>query len=447
MNWLDLLGGDDAWERENPPISRQDWIVTLGITLVVVLCLELIRSFVPRDQMQPAWAQYLAVATQTLPLLARRRFPLAVAVASFISFFVVVTWVPELGYQTATMVITFFAIYSGTAWARDRRQAVLVLGGLLVSMMLWVAWDVSVGNSLENFREARAGDQLGGGILPPLVAWVLYGAVVNLVFVGGAIAMGQSAWRQARDRALLEQAVETIEQQSRELQQQAVVDERLRIARELHDVVAHHVSVMGIQAAGARRLLQRNPEGAAEALANVEESARHSVTQMRGLLGALRTVSDDRSGAAGDGREPQPTLAELPQLVEDFDKDGLTVSLATVESEPGELEALPLPLQLSLYRTVQEALSNVVRHSTARHASVQVRTGAQRVEVEVLDDGRPRTGTSGSGLGLLGIRERVTSHGGSSEIGPRVTGGYRVRVRFPLSSTAKGASSPAEETR
>ncbi|MGO4957813.1 sensor histidine kinase [Luteococcus sp. Sow4_B9] len=437
MNWLDLLGGADVWERESPPVGRQDWGVTVGVLLVVVLCLELSRAFLPVENMRPLWAQYAMVALQTLPLVARRRFPLAVAVLGFVGFFVAATYVPELGYQSVTMAITFFAVFSGTAWAGDRRQAALVLGALVGLMMLWVAWDVSLGNAIDNFREMRAQGGLGHGILSPLVSWVLYSAIVNLVFILGAIAMGQSAWRQARDRALLEQAVQTIERQSQELQHQAVVEERLRIARELHDVVAHHVSVMGIQAAGARRLLQRNPDGAAEALANVEESARQSVTQMRGLLGALRAVDPSAGGDDEGGREPQPTLAELPTLVESFSRDGLAVDLTIVEPRPGSLEALPLPLQLSLYRTVQEALTNVVRHSTAREASVQLRLEERHVEAEVLDAGRPRTGTSGSGLGLLGMRERVTSHGGSSEIGPRVTGGYRVRVRFPLTSLGK----------
>lgn len=224
-------------------------------------------------------------------------------------------------------------------------------------------------------------------------------------------------------------SAETIRAQADELRDQAVVDERLRIARELHDVVAHHVSVMGIQAGAARRLLQTRPEQASEALVNVEDSAREAVTQMRGLLGALR-ASDV---ASDEDRGPQPMLAELPELVASFAP--LQVSLDAVERAPGLLERVPLPLQLSLYRTVQEALANVVKHSTARTASVVVREGRGYVEAEVLDDGRPRGGTSGTGLGLVGMRERIASHHGTSDIGPRVTGGYRVRVRFPLEET------------
>lgn len=439
MDWLGVLGGDEAWERENPPISRRDWAVALTVMGLVAVMLELFRAFAPADRMRPTAVQYLMLAGQCLPLVARRRHPLVVALLGFLGFFVAATYVPELGYQTFTMAITFFALYSGTAWASDRRQAALVLGGLLVAMMVWVAWDVSMGHAIDNFREARDEQELGHGILPPLVSWILYSTVANLVYVLGAIAMGQSAWRQARDRALLERSARTIEQQSRELQEQAVVQERLRIARELHDVVAHHVSVMGIQAAGARRLLDRDPSAATQALENVEDSARQAVTQMRGLLGALRGANDHEAPDGPDeSRDPQPSLAELDALVDGFRRDGLSVDLARVEHRPGALESLPLPVQLSLYRTVQEALSNVVRHSTATRASVTLRSdergGREFVEAEVLDNGRPRAGTSGSGLGLLGMRERVHSHGGSSEIGPRVTGGYRVRVRFPITS-------------
>ena len=175
---------------------------------------------------------------------------------------------------------------------------------------------------------------------------------------------------------------------------------------------------------------------AAAALENVEESSREAVTQMRSLLGALRA-----SGETDPGREPQPSLTELGALLDEVRASGLTVEATTVENRPGAAAALPLPVQLSLYRTVQEALANVRRHSTARHAAVALRietdeAGRGWAEAEIIDDGHPIGGTSGSGLGLLGMRERVTSHRGTSEIGPRITGGYRVRVRLPVGDSA-----------
>ena len=162
---------------------------------------------------------------------------------------------------------------------------------------------------------------------------------------------------------------------------------------------------------------------------------------MRELLGTLRTGEDEPTG--GD-RAPEPRLADVPVLVEQVATPEVRVECRVIEDPPGAVAAVPSAVGLSLYRTVQEALSNVRRHSTASAATVFVRVDRRPepgfaygyAEVEVLDDGRPRTGTSGTGLGLLGVRERLAAHGGVSEIGPRITGGYRVRVRMPLPEDA-----------
>lgn len=164
---------------------------------------------------------------------------------------------------------------------------------------------------------------------------------------------------------------------------------------------------------------------------------------MRSLLGVLRTETDLRPGS---DRAPEPDLADLHELVAGHAAAGLDVELRCVEDRPGDLEHVPDPLALSIYRTVQESLANVVRHSTATRALVTLRAGGAAedgarpagdeprwVEVEIVDDGRPRVGTNGSGFGLRGIRERVALHGGDAEIGPRRTGtGWRVRARFAL---------------
>ncbi|MEL4356406.1 MULTISPECIES: sensor histidine kinase [unclassified Luteococcus] len=439
MSWLDWFGGDDAWQRPRQPVTRGDVWLPVGIFLMSALTLELARSYADFTGAQRPWVQYLALASVSLLLVWRRRFPLAVFGLAAVHFFVVTTWVGEVGYTMPYQLVFFFTIYSAVAWAPDRRATALAMAGLTVGFFFWLAWDFALGQSIENFREnTRQID--AHGLLAPIPAWILMTALLNVLYICGAMAMGQSAWRQARDRALLAEQASTISAQAAELRDQAVVDERLRIARELHDVVAHHVSVMGIQAAGARRLLQRDPDTAAEALAGVEESSRQAVTQMRGLLGALRGADQaNHPTHEPPERGPQPTLADLPELYREFEAAGLRVEHSLVEQPASSAEALPLPVQLSLYRTVQEALTNVARHSTACTASVTVRVQAKGpagwAEVEILDEGRPRTGTSGSGLGLLGMRERVTSHGGSSEIGPRVTGGYRVRVRLPLGTT------------
>ena len=245
------------------------------------------------------------------------------------------------------------------------------------------------------------------------------------------------------ERHRLAEQTALLEEQGETLRRRAVLEERLRIARELHDVVAHHVSVIGINAGAARRVLGRDPDGAARALGQIEESSREAVTQMRGLLGTLRDPDADVPCPANDAdRSPEPGLADLPALVDDHDTPGLSVTYRLVEEPAGSAAQVPAPVQLSIYRTAQEALANVRRHSTASRAGVVVRVertvDGGWAEVEVTDDGRPRPGTSGSGLGQLGIRERAASHRGTVELGPRPTGGYRVRVRFPWGEAADG---------
>jgi signal transduction histidine kinase len=194
--------------------------------------------------------------------------------------------------------------------------------------------------------------------------------------------------------------------------------------------------VIGVQASGAGRVLGRDPEAARVALGAIEESSREAVAQMRSLLGTLRELGDEESHR-GSG----PGLADLAALVTDRDGVGPRTDYVEVDDAPGARDRVPDAVGRSLYRTVQEALANVARHSTASRASVTLRVRERGTrpfaEVEVLDDGRPRPGSSGSGLGQLGIRERTASHRGECEIGPRATRGYRVRVRLPL--TVQGA--------
>ncbi|MGL4174516.1 MAG: sensor histidine kinase, partial [Dermatophilaceae bacterium] len=245
----------------------------------------------------------------------------------------------------------------------------------------------------------------------------------------------------------------TITEQGDLLRTRAVTEERLRIARELHDVVAHHVSVIGIQAAAARRVMSSDPAAAGAALGSIESSSREAVDSMRGLLGTLREVGRDQpDDAEAPDRAPQPGVRDLPAVVDAAQTPSRRVDFEVVESSPGAAGRLPAAMAHTAYRTVQEALANVERHSTATRVSVVVRVAdgpGGFAEVEVVDDGRPRPASSGSGLGQLGIRERVASHRGEVEIGPRRTGGYRVRVRLPWASTPGATSSepPAEAGR
>jgi signal transduction histidine kinase len=302
-------------------------------------------------------------------------------------------------------------------------------------MFAWLVWLFAVGSGVQEIVDETRGVERAGWFAP-VTAGVLLTFLINVVYFGGAVIGGAFAWRAARARAQLEVQAETIAAQAEGLRRRGVVDERLRIARELHDVVGHHVSVIGIQAAASRRLLDRDPAAAAEALGRIEQSSREAVTQMRGLLGTLRALEAGPAEAGAPDRSPEPGIVDLPGLVEERTSAGMPTSYSLVESSPGAAGRLAAPVGLSLYRIAQEALANVSRHSTATAASVTLRVdeAADRphAEIEILDDGRPRHGTLGSGLGQLGIRERAASHRGEVEIGPRTTGGYRVRVRIPL---------------
>lgn len=446
---------DTDWVRPNPGRDgmRLDAAIAVAVFLVGALGLELTRSMgLLHDTNSPIPVQYLVLALGTVPLVWRRRYPIFVMLLLQAHLFAAGVWVDAIAFQFTMQIVYFFALFSGVAWARDRRALMYAVGGVLILMAGWFAWSFALGNAYDAVMAQRLPD--GEGLIGRFSATVVYNLLINMAFFGGALLWGRSAWRSAHQLAELRDQSATIEKQAAGLRDQAVVDERLRIARELHDVVAHHVSVMGVQAAAARRVLTRDPAAAAHALGSVEESSRSAVGEMRALLGTLRDSTarvpagagaQSAGEAAEDGahRAPDPGLAELAALVTAAAGPGFHPTYELVEDAPGALAAVPAPLGLSTYRIVQEALSNVRKHSSATRVSVVVRVDTQRdryVEAEVVDDGRPLGATSGTGLGLLGMRERIASHGGQLDVGPRLMGGYRVRVRFPLERPVSGRS-------
>jgi signal transduction histidine kinase len=431
---------DPHWVRPGPDARqlRQDVVGTALFLVVALGMLVVSKSMGMRIDGEETWRAFVAMALMILPLAVRRRFPLVVLLTSSALFLGLSYLSPEAAMQITFQAAYFAALYAAVAWAPDRRLLWLANALVLLTMALWVVITFTMTATYE-----RVTDSYGqpDGPLGQMSAAVLYSIAVNLAFFGGAILVGRSSWRGALQRQRLAAQADQIRHQSGELARRAVVDERLRIARELHDVVAHHVAVIGIQAGAARRVLGKNPDAATDALRTIEGSSRDAVAEMRSLLGVLRSETD--LAQEGAERAPEPDLAGLRALVESVSEAGIAVELRCVEERPGDLEDVPGPLGLSIYRTVQESLANVARHSTATRALVTLRTGTDRdgtdgpaprwVEVEVIDDGRPRGGTEGSGFGLRGIRERVALHGGDAEIGPRRTGnGWRVRARFGL---------------
>jgi len=216
------------------------------------------------------------------------------------------------------------------------------------------------------------------------------------------------------------------EQNQQWIAEQAVADERRRIARELHDVVAHHVSVMGVLATGARRVLRRDPAAADEALATIEETGRTTLREMRRLLSVLRTASEAEPAA---DLAPQPGLGAISPLIDQVREAGLPVSVS-LTGEPGPLDP---GVALTLYRIVQEALTNTLKHAGDATARVSLAFTARDLTLELSDTGRgPRPEGAAMGHGLLGMRERVAVHGGTLRTGPRPGGGFRVVATIPL---------------
>jgi signal transduction histidine kinase len=231
-----------------------------------------------------------------------------------------------------------------------------------------------------------------------------------------------------RQQELADQTSE-LQAEREENARQAVFTERVRIARDLHDVVAHHVSVIGVQAAGARRIMEREPARAAEALSSIEDSSRRAVAELHRLLGFLRRAGES------DDLAPQPDLAHLGDLITEARHAELTVDL----SIEGEVRLLSPTLEVSAYRVIQEALTNTRKHSQATTASIRLDYGLRELEVEVFDDGPERDAKPGRGhvgLGLIGMRERAALHGGHFRAGPRAGGGFTVHASFPLNSDA-----------
>jgi signal transduction histidine kinase len=203
---------------------------------------------------------------------------------------------------------------------------------------------------------------------------------------------------------------------------EAVVEERARIARELHDAIAHHVSMMVVQAGAERRVLDRGAGSTGEVLQTIEQIGRGALTEMRRLVGMLRSRD-------GDPLAPQPSLADLPRLVAQVSEAGLPVELEI----DGERRELPLGIELSAYRIVQEALTNSLKHAGDARATVRVRYSPDQLELEVADDGAGEPAVvAGGGHGLAGMRERVALYGGRLDAGRRGERGFTVRVVLPI---------------
>jgi signal transduction histidine kinase len=409
------------WRRPGPtPAQRRR---DIGLAVLVLLAgveftvlLDSVGGFVfpdpPDLREQLAWTVALSV-----PLVVRRRFPLAVMLVVSVLF--IAAQVNQSGDSLVPSAILFLAIFTVGAWEQNRLLARWSRIGVIAAMFVWLGL-----NLVKFLLGPDVPADKADGPLDPVLAHVLYGLEFNLFFFLFAYAVGEMAWTAARRRAQLEFQADELRRSQEKNVRGAIAAERMRIARDLHDVVAHHVSVMGIQAGAARRVLDSDPVLARDALQTVEKTARTAISELRGLLGVLRADAEHDFQAA-------PGLDDLPELLDTARSAGLEVSHG-VYGDPREV---PSAVAVSAYRVVQEALTNVVKHSGAGHVDVRMRYLDSALEIEVADDGHGRP-SGGSGFGLVGMRERVAVHGGTLEAGPRRSSGYLVRASLPTEEIA-----------
>lgn len=367
-------------------------ITAIGAALEVALGDE------SQQQLDTArWFAAPALAVVVLPLLGRRRFPFAAGAAVWLL-------AAALSFVDGRLVPLATSVF---------------LAGFAAAFLL---------GNLRDSAQARLGLAivLGGGAI------IVYNdperEVADFVFTLLLFLIAWVAGFAIRERAEQAEAAEVraahAEREREAAARVAVAEERARIARELHDIVAHAVSVMVLQVGAVRhRLADASPEDV-EALAGVERTGRTALAEMRRLLGAMRRDGEDAALA------PQPGLGHLDRLVEQVGRAGLPVRLHV----DGDARPLPQSLDLSAYRIIQEGLTNALKHAGASEAGVTLRYGSDQLEIEVRDDGRGAPPGPSQGHGLVGVRERVKLYGGEMTAGTASGGGFELRTRLPLRS-------------
>ncbi|KAA9129647.1 sensor histidine kinase [Marinihelvus fidelis] len=342
-------------------------------------------------------ATFACVFVGNFALLWRRSHPVTVhgvvLAASILAY---------LGSMTSGVFALVFSLYALGRYTADDRQSLL---GMLAALA-WVATDLMV---------------LG---TPSVGSVIAAGLVMLLWYIGRRVRFRGEYLR------VLEERAAALEREKTAGAERAVAEERTRIARELHDVVAHQLSLMTVQAGAAQTVARTDPDAAAEAMTAVQRAGRQALAEMRHLLGVLRPAAD------GDKLGPQPGAADLPRLVERVNEAGPTVTLQM----PKDLPGLPARLDLAIYRIIQEALTNVIKHAGAgASATARVDQREAQIEISVVNSGGGVPAQNADlpahqrqGHGLVGMRERVEMLGGTVAAGPAEDGGFEVRATLPL---------------
>jgi signal transduction histidine kinase len=380
------------------PFTRWPRAADAVLAIVVFLAAVFVKSEGPNDDLairslaDVPIAVFFVLAAASAALYWRRSKPLVV-----------------LGVTMAASALATGVVYLGSIGAAD-----LQLVGIAMLVALY-----GVGRRVTDDRWSYIG--LGG--VAALVGLTAFVDEVTAAEIGFGFFVIFLVWYIGRRLRIRAERAAQLELEHAAEARRAVAEERTRIARELHDVVAHRVSLMTVQAGAAKTVAADDLEGAVQAMEAVEEAGRQALSELRHLLDVLRPEAEV------DGLGPQPGLADVPRLIGQFEDAGLDVSL-TID---GAQTDLPAHVALSAYRIVQEALTNVLKHAgpTAR-TEVRIRIDNHSVAIEVLDDGHGDTILPGAGQGIVGMRERAQLLGGSLDAGPRPEGGFQVVAHLPI---------------
>jgi len=379
-------GPFSRWPRATDAVLA----VVVFVTTVFVSSEEPNQDPVIRALGDISIAGYVVILVASSALYWRRRQPLVVLTVILAAF----TLSRRLGHSYDLFCLPI-ALYGVGRYSTNDRWSYAAVGGTMAVV------------GINAFVQGETAFDVGTGFVVLVVVW----------YIG----------RRNRNRAdyltLLQERAAQLEREQAAEARRAVVEERTRIARELHDVVAHRVSVMTVQAGAAKTVAADDPDGALRAMEAVEQAGRQALDELRHLLGVLRP------DAGVEGLGPQPGLADVPRLVDQFRQAGLDVSLTM----NGAQADLPARVDLSTYRIVQEALTNVLKHAGPNtRTEARLTSDGDGVAVEVLDDGQGTTSLPGSGHGIVGMRERAQLLGGSLDAGPRPAGGFRVAAYLPV---------------
>ena len=374
-----------------------DWLLTAVVTLAALGQ----RFGMPEDgtRVRSTALGVLFAVAGSVPVAWRRRFPLAVLAVTELVVLVELALgfdrVGEAGGVGPGVIVALYTVATSCPWPVSAWAAAVV-----------VVLNTAVLLALQLFAD-------GAQTQDPVPA---------LLLLGGSWLVGDNVRTRRAYTAELEERAARLEREREEQAVRAVAEERARISRELHDVVAHHVSVIAVQAGAASEEATTDP--AREALGHIQQTSRQVLAELRSMLEVLS------SDEAGPGLAPQPSLGEVDQLVDQSRTAGLPVELVIA----GERRELPAIVDLAAYRIVQEALTNIRTHAGPAHARVELRYTDDALALEVTDDGHAagQAGNGGGGRGLVGMRERVALVGGRLEAGPRPGGGFRVAAVLPL---------------